>query len=32
MWEINEGDIKFLYGMELGPPKDPESIVHPIAT
>lgn len=28
MWEINEGDIKFLYAMKLMPPVDLGNIVH----
>ena len=28
MWEISEGDTKFLYTMKLVPPKDLGSIVH----
>jgi len=29
VWEISEGDIKFLYTMKVMPPKNPGSIVHP---
>ena len=29
VWEISEGDTKFIYTMKLVPPKDPGSIVHP---
>ena len=28
MWEISEGDIKFLYGMKLAPPKDLGTTAH----
>ena len=28
MWEISEGDTKFLYAMKLVPPKDLGNIVH----
>ena len=28
MWEISEGDTKFLYTMKSMPPKDLGSIVH----
>jgi hypothetical protein len=29
MWEISEGDIKFLYTMKEVLPKDQGSIIHP---
>ena len=29
MWEISEGDTKFIYTMKLVPPKEPRSFVHP---
>jgi hypothetical protein len=28
VWEISEGDTKFLYAMKLVPPKDLESVVY----
>jgi hypothetical protein len=32
MWEISEGDTKFLYAIKLATPKDLGSIIHPDST